>query len=217
MFTPLPDRSYRAQPHARPALPEQPRCLDDFSTVAGGRIDPATCAHCIIDVQTEFCDPGYGFSAEEARGTLRTRRTAEHIAAIAPLFRDAGMPTFIIYYDRLLARGQGDIDNTLYKLRPAPGDVLIPKDHDSAFRGSDIKAQLQERPIKNLLISGFNLNACVYQTAMDGLRAGYNICILGDCTGNDKSMYRPNTRNRVRELMQRGAVFARAKAVLQRL
>jgi len=204
------------------ALPEaalRPRTLKDYFHQAAA-LQPSgadSFALCVIDVQHEFCNPHYSFDPRDNRGSAHTAKIATHIAGLAPAFRAAGCPLYMIYYDRYLYKAPNYADTLLYKVKTAPGDQLFPKRDSSAFADGRLDQELRQAGIKNLLLCGFNLNACVYDTARDGLALGYNICILGDAVGNDLAIYRRGTRDKVRELIAGGAVFARSDAVLRRL
>jgi nicotinamidase-related amidase len=201
------------------------RTLADFfgvKNVPFRQADPREYAHCIIDVQREFCDPQYdGFEPRNNRGTERTKKTAGHINNVAAAFRAASVPTVIVYFDHCLyekpVAGGG-----LYRLEAKEGDIFVPKNHNSAFRSASYRHDyesfgkiLREHGIKNLMISGFNLNSCISDTVLDALKDDFKVCVLGDCVGNDGAIYRKGTRARIREMMEQGAVFARSDAALR--
>jgi nicotinamidase-related amidase len=53
----------------------------------------------------------------------------------------------------------------------------------SALGDKKIAAYLRASGVKNLLICGIETPVCVYQTAMDALKAGYKVTVLSDCIG----------------------------------
>jgi len=131
----------------------------------------------VIDVQKQFCDPN------GLRGNKKTDTVSKRIQSIVPEFRDAGIPVYVIYYSKK-KKEPSKID--FYKFKPMPNDVLIAKNNNSAFKGSNIKKVLKKDRRKSLLICGFNLNACVKKTVIDARKKGFDVCVLEDLTGNAK-------------------------------
>ncbi len=139
-------------------------------------------AHLIVDVQDEICNP------QGLRGTRETGRTARRIARLAPLFNRAGLTTFWIYTDRTF-EGPQTAGGGFYAVRPRRTGraILLPKSRNSAFAGTALNRELKERGITTLLISGFNLSACVIETARAARKLGYTVIILRDCTADDST------------------------------
>lgn len=143
----------------------------------------------VIDVQKEFCDPN------RPRGNEETEVVSKRIKSLIPEFRNAGVPVYAIYFDRDKRKKEiSEID--FYEFEPHPDDMLVAKNDDSAFRGSDIKALLEKDGKKNLLMCGFNTSACVMSTVLDARRAGFDVTLLRDLTGNDNC----NPRNPGKDL-----------------
>lgn len=165
-------------------------------------------AHCIIDVQKEFCDP------KESRGSAETEKVATRIANVAPLFRQAMIPTFVVYFsfdkETPISKAMGG----LFKLKMESGDVPVAKDDNSAFKGSDIKELLKWSKVNTLLVSGFNLNACVRQTVIDALSEGFNVWVLEDCVGNDSFNEKSQAERYITMMKEAGAQFKNHKFAL---
>lgn len=53
----------------------------------------------------------------------------------------------------------------------------------SPFAEKKLAAHFRARGFKHLLICGLETPVCVYQTAMDALKAGYKVTLLADCLG----------------------------------
>lgn len=71
----------------------------------------------------------------------------------------------------------------VYKdLRPAEGDIIIPKKRFSAFYETDLHERLQELHINTLELVGVCTNICVLFTAADARNRGYNVQIDRRCT-----------------------------------
>lgn len=140
---------------------------------------PGDTALLVIDVQKEFCDP------KKKRGTMETDRIAKRIQSIIPAFREAGIPAYVIYFRKknIFSKFR-KID--FHHFSPEPSDMLVAKDKDSAFEGSNIGELLKQHRRTKILACGFNLNACVYQTVRDAIRQGFDVSVLEDLVGNDK-------------------------------
>lgn len=135
----------------------------------------------VIDVQKEFCaEPDLLDRAlfNMRRGNQETKDVSARIQSLVPEFRKAGIPVYAVYFD---LGGKPHF----YNFKPVRGDVVLSKNNDSAFDRTDLKEILAEHGRKNLLTCGFNLNACVYQTAMDAVKEGFNVSLLRDLCGND--------------------------------
>jgi nicotinamidase-related amidase len=125
-----------------------------------------------IDVQGEFCIS----TKPDIIIPQETIETCEKIQSLSEAFRKAGVKNYHVYYYGLI--GERDF----FKVKPdrEAGDRVIAKSADSAFEGSNIDVLLQLDEKKTLLISGFNLSACVLETALDARKAGYNVYVLTD-------------------------------------
>lgn len=186
----------------------------DFGPNINEEIKKST-AHVIIDVQREFCDPKH----ERNRGTEETDRVSGVIAeSIAPKFREAGMPTYLVFFTDDIDNPNIDKDSGgFYKLKPQEGDELVAKDTDSAFHSGNFKKLLEERGVRNLIVSGFNANSCVKRTVYSAIQEGINVCVLEDGVGND-NCNKLDTLSETFEMMKLwGVVVADSNAVLSQL
>lgn len=176
-------------------------------------VQPQEFAHCIIDVQREFCDPGYSCRASE-----ETARISGHIADVADSFRKAGIPTFLVYFSEDFSEGAyKNACGGFYKIEPREGDILVPKDDESAFFGSNISKLLKERNLKTLLISGFNIRACVHATVEDALKEKYGVWLLEDCIGDDAWGRKSKVPGHIESMKKAGARCKSAAAALQEI
>ncbi|MBI4188425.1 MAG: cysteine hydrolase [Chloroflexi bacterium] len=69
-----------------------------------------------------------------------------------------------------------------YKVKPLPGERIIPKHRYDAFIGTNLELLLNNNGIKTLIMSGVTTNTCVESTARHGFMIDYNIVFLKDCT-----------------------------------
>jgi maleamate amidohydrolase len=128
----------------------------------------------VIDMAYGWTDPAY------AGGSARLDRAVEAIAKLLPACRARGVPVF--YTTSALVTPQPksaadyspkfrtwdnracDIDQ---RLAPLPGELVIAKEHASAFAGTPLIGHLIKHGIDTLLITGCSTSACVRATATD--------------------------------------------------
>lgn len=161
----------------------------------------------VIDVQKIMCDP-----ESEFWGTRKTEKISQKIASLLPAFRKAGVKVCPVYFPE---KGK-KIDH--YAFTPSSRDKVFVKNTRSAFASTAIDAFLRKNKKKSVLICGFNLSACVYETAMDAKARGFDVTILTDLTGNDKSrsLHRA-TAQRMKEMTEKGIKFKPADSALSAL
>jgi nicotinamidase-related amidase len=68
------------------------------------------------------------------------------------------------------------------QLKPALGDVVIPKRHYSAFFETTLPSMLKNKKIDTLVIVGLQAHICVAHTIADAYQHGYKIIIPKDAT-----------------------------------
>jgi nicotinamidase-related amidase len=132
----------------------------------------------LIDIQKEFCDP------TKSRGNDETVVVSHRILSASFEFRAIGLPFYPIYFTRSREEPLKKID--YYGFVPKAKDTVIQKNTDSAFDSSDIDSILKRDGHTDLLVCGFNLNACVRDTVLDAANNGFKVTLIRDLTGNDK-------------------------------
>lgn len=60
---------------------------------------------------------------------------------------------------------------------------IIPKTAFSPFAEKKLAAYIKAKGHRQLLLCGLETPICVYQTAVDALKAGYKVTVLADCVG----------------------------------
>lgn len=63
---------------------------------------------------------------------------------------------------------------------PAPGDLLIEKEHGNAFEKTDLERQLDENSVGRLIIAGLVTHGCVRATCEGALALGYDVVLVAD-------------------------------------
>lgn len=174
-------------------------------------VNPSEFAHLVVDVQRDFCDPRAG-----KYGTRQTDAVAGEIARVTPVFRKAGMPTYLIYCQKWTEPPEQAFGG-FHKIQPAPDDIKFGKVMQSAFEYTDLAETLRKAGAKTLLVSGFHISACVNATVQSALREHFKVWVLNDCIGNgaqteNPAIYRKLMADNGAELMTSAQAIARLQA-----
>lgn len=70
------------------------------------------------------------------------------------------------------------------ELLPLPGDEIVTKHYPSAFFGTDLAEQLEERGIDTVVITGVTTSGCVRASAVDALCHGFVPLVVTDAVGD---------------------------------
>jgi nicotinamidase-related amidase len=71
-------------------------------------------------------------------------------------------------------------DEFVREIAPQPGDVIVRKDRPSAFFGTPLMADLNERRIDTILITGCTTSGCVRGTAIDAFSYNFRVAVVED-------------------------------------
>jgi nicotinamidase-related amidase len=91
-----------------------------------------------------------------------------------------GLGVPVLFTEQVPAKLGGTAEDLL-SLTAKP--ETLGKDAFSAFGNAKIAERLRASGAKHLLICGLETPVCVYQTARDALKAGYQVTLLADCLG----------------------------------
>lgn len=149
--------------------------------------DLAASVFMTVDVQNKF-------ASTCEYGTPETEETANKIATMCPVFNDLGLDVAHIIMDPSMGGVLAlPTASPFYGINPDDHVCeIVPKMTTSAFRSNFIDRQ-GNRPIdlyfertkkKTLFLTGFNLSACVQETAEDAARYGYNVVLVTDLVKN---------------------------------
>lgn len=172
---------------------------------------PATCALLIIDMQRDFLEPG-GFGEMLGNDVSQLRRTIEPNKKLLASWRAKGLQVMHTReghrpdltdlppakkvrgrsktcigdagpMGRILVRGEAghDIIPELYPLATEP---VIDKPGKGAFFATDLRAILQNRGIKQLIVTGVTTEVCVNTTVREANDRGYDCLVPSDCVGS---------------------------------
>lgn len=181
-------------------------------------LDPAHCALLIVDMQKDFCTPGFG--AEQAGRDLTMARGV--IPEIAGLLADARAAGVVVAHvgfstapDHLSDSGSWlaqrrratasseslcitgtEGEEFIDELSPLPGEYTIRKRRYSAFTGTDLDLLLRARRIDTVIVTGVSTNACVETTARAAFELGYYVVVPTDCCGSwDRALHEATLAN----------------------
>jgi nicotinamidase-related amidase len=86
----------------------------------------------------------------------------------------------------------------------------IAKESFSAFGDEKIVGRIQAGGAKHLLICGIETPICIYQSARDALKAGFQVTVLADCVGARRDA---DAANALAHLAQSGCTILSAETV----
>ncbi len=139
---------------------------------------PANAALLIVDVQRAIDDPSWG-----------VRNNPEAEANIAPLlaaWRAAGRPVFHVKHNSTEPQSTyrpGQPGNDFKpEVAPLPGEVVIEKQTNAAFIGTDLESRLRRAGISTLVVTGVITNNSVEATVRMAGNLGFDTVVVSDAT-----------------------------------
>jgi len=174
-------------------------------------VDTAACALLVIDMQRDFLEPG-GFGASLGNDVSLLRRTIEPTRQLLAAWRAHGLPVIhtreghdpaladlprskyernltgprigdLGPMGRILVRGEPG-HAIIPELAPHAGEYVIDKPGKGAFWATPLHAHLQERSIRQLVVTGVTTEVCVHTTVREANDRGYDCLVLADATGS---------------------------------
>ena len=172
---------------------------------------PATCALLIIDMQRDFLEPG-GFGEMLGNDISQLRRAIEPNQKLLAAWREKGLQVLHTReghrpdlgclppakkirgrtsqtigdhgpMGRILVRGEIGHD-IIPELYPLPGEPVIDKPGKGAFFSTDLHAIMQNRNIKQLIVTGVTTEVCVNTTVREANDRGYDCLVPEDCVAS---------------------------------
>jgi ureidoacrylate peracid hydrolase len=163
------------------------------------RLSPQHAAVVVIDVQNDFCS-AQGVQGLRGKDLSAVERTVDNISRLVGAARRQGVPVCFAYTthssdldtDEWLDRRpngcsgasncvEGTWGAELYRLEPAPEDLVIEKHRYSAFAGTDLEARLKGLGRRSLLFCGYTSNACVETSLRDAVCRDFLATLVADC------------------------------------
>ena len=176
-------------------------------------VDPAHTALLVVDMQRDFCVPGWAFDrlgVDISMYPSMIPRVARMIdgarAAAVPVVyvqmtvlpdRASESPAQIRFNLRLHLASHDDFEPLQYaadgsegqaivdELAPQAGDLVVKKYRSSGFWGTNLDMLLRSNGIKSVVMTGCTTEGCVESTARDALFNDYYVVIAEDCVASD--------------------------------
>ena len=169
-------------------------------------IDPRHTALLIIDMQKDFCTPGFG--AERAgRDLSMAREVIPHIARLLEAARSVDAVIAHVGFSTAPDHGSDsgpwlaqrrrstfsaeDLcitgtpgEDFVDELAPRAGELVVRKRRYSAFSGTDMDLLLRARGIRSVIATGVSTNVCVETTSRAAFELDYYVCVPPDATGS---------------------------------
>jgi biuret amidohydrolase len=172
---------------------------------------PAACALLIIDMQRDFLEPG-GFGEMLGNDISQLRRTIEPNRILLAAWREKGLQVLHTReghrpdlgclppakkrrgrgpmsigdqgpMGRILVRGEVGHD-IIPELYPLPDEAVIDKPGKGAFYATDLHTIIQNRGIRQLIVTGVTTEVCVHTTVREANDRGYDCLVPEDCVGS---------------------------------
>lgn len=176
----------------------------------GAMLRPERTALVVVDVQTDFAAP-FGLLGRVGVDLSSVPPALANIQALIAAARVSGAT---LAFMRVVTRPETDSTalKTLmarkgtpggeaicraedggadyYAVAPEPGDIEIEKRMFDSFHGTDLDAQLRERGIETLVMSGFSTDCCVDETARAAFHLDYHVFVVSDaCAAYDDALH----------------------------
>ncbi len=161
------------------------------------RINPATTAVIVVDMQNDFVAEGAQLRSAQAAAMVPTlartlatcRERGIRVIYTAHVHRRDGCDMGL--YDDLygpIAERSALVDETpgseiFAALAPAAGEHVVKKHRYSGFFATDLDLILREWGIDTVAITGTTTENCCHATARDAMFRNYKVAFLSDATG----------------------------------
>ena len=168
---------------------------------------PSACALLIIDMQRDFLEPG-GFGEALGNDVSLLRRVIAPIEQLLAAWRTRGLTVVhtreghrpdlsdlppaknrrqpvghrigdVGPMGRLLVRGEAG-HAIIPALAPLEGEIVVDKPGKGAFWATELHADLQEKNIRQLIVTGVTTEVCVHTTLREANDRGYDCLVAED-------------------------------------
>jgi biuret amidohydrolase len=177
----------------------------------GFEFTPSSCALLIIDMQRDFLEPG-GFGEMLGNDVTQLRRSIAPNQRLLSAWRALGLQVLHTReghrpdltdlpaakkirgrgaktigdsgpMGRILVRGEPGHD-IIPELYPLPSEPVIDKPGKGAFWSTDLHLILQNRGVRQLIVTGVTTEVCVNTTVREANDRGYDCLVPEDCVAS---------------------------------
>ena len=176
-------------------------------------VDPAHTALVVVDMQRDFCAPGWAFDrlgvdismyppliprlADLIEGARAASVRVIYLQMTVLPGGASDSPAQLRFNLRLHLASHGAVEPLSYtldgsagqemidELAPRPGDLVVKKYRSSGFWATNLDLLLRSNEIKSVVMTGCTTEGCVESTARDALFNDYYVVIAEDCVASD--------------------------------
>jgi gluconolactonase len=164
------------------------------------RLDPASTALLVIDLQNDTVGPDGAFASSGAAAFAAEHGVVERATQLAEAFRAAGAPVIHVWH----VDEPGHVDSTrnaeLYRsiaaadalvrgtwgaapvVLPLGGDLVVEKQRMSSFNSTTLDTKLRGLGTRTVVCCGAWTNWAVEHTCRDAADHGYEVVVVTDAT-----------------------------------
>lgn len=168
------------------------------------KIPSSACAVIVVDMQHDYCSPGY-YIDQAGYDTTRLSEPIARIQSVLSAARSSGLHIIYTRHGRLLHSDRLDMTHQepnladppfprtatrgepgwqiVPALRPSAKDTILEKSTCSAFVSGELDRLLQSKGISHLVLCGNTIDVCVHSTLRAAIDLDYECLLLADCCG----------------------------------
>lgn len=125
-------------------------------------------------------------------GRRNNPRAEAHLRMLLDGWREHGLPVFYTVHDSREERSplKLSLPTGVIKegLEPRSGEIVIKKDVNSGFIGTNLEVMLQRHRIHRLVVAGFFTNMCVETTVRTAGNLGFDTYVVADACATTNRM-----------------------------
>jgi nicotinamidase-related amidase len=168
--------------------------------------NPSSTALLVIDVQQGLFKKSHPIHKAEA--------LLSNIQALIERAHQSGIPVIYVQHesDKVLPKGSDDWQ--LHpSLHPQQNELIIFKQHGSAFEQTCLGDELHKLGVTHLVICGLVTHGCVKAACQDALKQGYQVTLVSDAHSNYAQDAGKHIDKWNEKLAQEGAEVIKTEAI----